>query len=192
MKLWAVNSRYKHAGGFTLVELLIVIVVIAILAAITIVAYNGVQDRAKNTATIQAAVQAQQLINVYTTTTGQNLGVTTSYCLTQDNKCASDSGSTAIATDNSSLISTLQPYGNLPSSVPLAAGVRTSYAANRKANGILDPLFIVYWLKGSNTDCGAPVLSGSGTNWNSSSSGYSASSGGMTECVLPLTDASTL
>jgi len=33
--------------GFTIVELLIVIVVIAILAAITIVAYTGVQDRAK-------------------------------------------------------------------------------------------------------------------------------------------------
>ena len=33
--------------GFTIVELLIVIVVIAILAAITIVAYNGIQDRAR-------------------------------------------------------------------------------------------------------------------------------------------------
>ncbi|MDN5835695.1 MAG: prepilin-type N-terminal cleavage/methylation domain-containing protein, partial [bacterium] len=32
--------------GFTLVELLIVIVVIAILAAITLVAYNGVQNKA--------------------------------------------------------------------------------------------------------------------------------------------------
>ena len=31
----------KH--GFTIVELLIVIVVIAILAAITVVAYNGIQ-----------------------------------------------------------------------------------------------------------------------------------------------------
>lgn len=38
----------KHKG-FTIVELLIVIVVIGILAAITIVAYNGVQSRAKTT-----------------------------------------------------------------------------------------------------------------------------------------------
>jgi len=34
------------ALGFTIVELLIVIVVVAILAAVTIVAYNGVQNRA--------------------------------------------------------------------------------------------------------------------------------------------------
>lgn len=35
--------------GFTIVELLIVIVVIGILAAITIVAYNGIQNRAYDT-----------------------------------------------------------------------------------------------------------------------------------------------
>jgi prepilin-type N-terminal cleavage/methylation domain-containing protein len=36
--------------GFTIVELLIVIVVIAILAAISIAAYNGIQNRANDTA----------------------------------------------------------------------------------------------------------------------------------------------
>lgn len=39
----------KQKSGFTIVELLIVIVVIAILAAITIVAYNGIQQRANDT-----------------------------------------------------------------------------------------------------------------------------------------------
>lgn len=43
----------KNKQGFTIVELLIVVVVIAILAAITIVAYNGIQNR-----THDSAVQA--------------------------------------------------------------------------------------------------------------------------------------
>lgn len=47
--MWAAKQK-----GFTIVELLIVIVVIGILAAITIVAYNGVQQRASNTQTTQA------------------------------------------------------------------------------------------------------------------------------------------
>ncbi len=40
----------KKANAFTIVELLIVIVVIAILAAISIVAYTGIQNRANDTA----------------------------------------------------------------------------------------------------------------------------------------------
>lgn len=43
--MWAKN---KQQPGFTIVELLIVIVVIGILAAITIVAYNGMQQRSRD------------------------------------------------------------------------------------------------------------------------------------------------
>lgn len=38
----------RRSSGFTIVELLIVIVVIAILAAITVVAYNGIRERARD------------------------------------------------------------------------------------------------------------------------------------------------
>ena len=51
----------KHHQGFTIVELLIVIVVIAILATITIVSYTGVQDRAND-------VRRQSDVNTITKT----------------------------------------------------------------------------------------------------------------------------
>jgi prepilin-type N-terminal cleavage/methylation domain-containing protein len=51
--------------GFTIVELLVVIVVIAILAAITVIAYNGIQNRAKNTRTMNAVVAYTKAIKLY-------------------------------------------------------------------------------------------------------------------------------
>lgn len=50
----------RKQTGFTIVELLIVVVVIAILAAITIVAYNGIQNRAKSSALQSSASQAEK------------------------------------------------------------------------------------------------------------------------------------
>jgi len=61
MKRW----ERKKQSGFTIVELLIVVVVIAILAAITIVSYNGIQTRAENTKTISAVTAYVKLANMY-------------------------------------------------------------------------------------------------------------------------------
>ena len=51
--------------GFTIVELLIVIVVIAILAAITIVSYNGIQNRARTASITSALSQAVKKITLW-------------------------------------------------------------------------------------------------------------------------------
>ena len=61
------NERYS-LKGFTIVELLIVIVVIAILAAITIVAYTGIQERAKTSAVQSAASQVAKTVATYAAT----------------------------------------------------------------------------------------------------------------------------
>jgi len=53
--------------GFTIVELLIVIVVIAILAAITIVAYNGIQQRSRITALWAGIMQVDKSLHLYVT-----------------------------------------------------------------------------------------------------------------------------
>lgn len=60
----------RRTSGFTIVELLIVIVVIAILAAVTIVAYNGIQTRAENTKTITAVSSYARAIRSYATING--------------------------------------------------------------------------------------------------------------------------
>ncbi len=64
--MWAKHKQ----SGFTIVELLIVIVVIAILAAITIVAFNGIQSRAKNQQTVAAVRAYYTALKAYAVDTG--------------------------------------------------------------------------------------------------------------------------
>ena len=62
------SFREKH--GFTIVELLIVIVVIGILAAITIVAYNGIQAKARDTQRIADMKTIAKALELYKTNNG--------------------------------------------------------------------------------------------------------------------------
>jgi prepilin-type N-terminal cleavage/methylation domain-containing protein len=64
MALHNIKNTRKDSG-FTIVELLIVIVVIAILATISIVAYNGIQQRAHTTASKTAAENLAKKVEAY-------------------------------------------------------------------------------------------------------------------------------
>lgn len=59
------SRSVRRVRGFTIVELLIVIVVIAILAAITIVAYNGAQNRAMDARRMQDFSEMEKALRLY-------------------------------------------------------------------------------------------------------------------------------
>ena len=65
MSLKNIKSNTQDQKGFTIVELLIVVVVIAILAAITIVSYNGITNRANASAAASTAASLQKKAELY-------------------------------------------------------------------------------------------------------------------------------
>lgn len=65
MSLENIKSKTQAQRGFTIVELLIVVVVIAILAAITIVSYNGITARANQSAAKASAATIQKKAELF-------------------------------------------------------------------------------------------------------------------------------
>jgi prepilin-type N-terminal cleavage/methylation domain-containing protein len=63
------NKRTRQ-NGFTIVELLIVIVVIGILAAITIITYNGIQARSRDTQRLVDLLAIQKALELDRTDNG--------------------------------------------------------------------------------------------------------------------------
>lgn len=59
-----VYKNSERQQGFTIVELLITIVIIAILAAISIAVYSGMQSRARNTVRVATAKQALDAVTI--------------------------------------------------------------------------------------------------------------------------------
>lgn len=156
--------RGHKQAGFTIVELLVVIVVIGILAAITVVAYNGIQQRARNTQTTQAA---SAYIKAMTSYASFNGSYPASYwaCLGEDypgDKCWDASGSYIEYSSINNALKTIIS-GKLP--MPSISGggnsgiMYLSASYNTKLDGV-NRNWIVYALEGSDSKCSVgPVAS---------------------------------
>lgn len=88
----------RRLPGFTIVELLIVVVIIAILASITIVAYNGIQARAKDSSQKAAVASVKKALEMYMADNGAYPDI-----------CGSDNVGCYITTPPASLTSALVP-----------------------------------------------------------------------------------
>ena len=151
--------------GFTIVELLIVIVVIGILAAITIVVFNGIQTRAKKTQTVSAVTNWAKAIKLYQVETGALPTITS--CLGKDYKSgfAEDGATTGqcrqdTATGgyqvNASFTAAMSPYISTSSPTPAFVTVGSS-AAPWYRGAIYFPVAgaerLDFVLEGSSTAC---------------------------------------
>jgi len=207
-----VSLYKKRQGGFTIVELLIVIVVIGILAAITIVAFNGVQNRAHNTAKIQAAHQLAKKFEAAVVEHGVNLGANAPYCLpveTDDTagndvaRCETMAvGGSYIwrekAVANAMLESTGLTNLKFPDTELIGAngtkyrGISVTFGSGGWGmNGVRQPFFLYFTLKGQNQDCNSSYSIGhnpGNDNTNSPLTAltkrpFYASSNGVTRCA---------
>lgn len=127
----------KNKHGFTIVELLIVIVVIGILAAITIVAFNGVQTWAQNTQKFNEIKGWQKIFETYKAEAGRYPAMADgTYCLGRgfpvggggERRCRDFEGvggTSVLESDNATLMSSLETVAKIPtpSNIPVGGTV---------------------------------------------------------------------
>ena len=145
----------RESSGFTIVELLIVIVVIGILAAITIVAYNGVQGKARNTQVITGVQAYNKALLQYAASYGAYPGE--SGCLGADypeDQCWK--GISGNFTTTATLDTKLSEFiGTKPRLATQRMSI--SIGDNMRAGALYRPQSgeyrIIYYLQGATTKC---------------------------------------
>jgi len=168
-------KRGQKQKGFTIVELLIVIVVIGVLAAITVVSFNGVKQKARNNAKIAAATAWVKSLDSSTLSTGQHFGHQR-VCLPIGNTDVNGDGlgdcgnvtdaMSVTRSETAAANNDLANRGLRNLSFPVDA--ITDSAGNKFAglehgnsastygiDGLLQPRFLIFYLEGTDVDCGS-------------------------------------
>ncbi len=201
-------------GGFTLVELLIVIVVIAIIAGITVTVFNGAQQRAKNTQRIAAAKEWQKLILAYTAMNGAYPSVTvnnhtclgdhyvTNFDVNADVDCYSTNNIKHPTAGILNAYRTIAPLPVFPNdTMTSVGGYGTVTGISIRAHDTLDPAttpqiqypMLWYWLHGTSQDCVLrPVAQPVAGGYQLTSSIFSVNDGSYTRCVIILPSPASL
>ena len=183
--------------GFTIVELLIVIVVIAILAAVTVVAFNGIQQRSKNTSIESGVSSYRKILSLYKESYGSYAipgnGIL-GYCLGEassyPSNCYSASADATFANELRKVVT------NLPvpdkDCVTYSTTCRRNFTLLRQTSwtvdGQLNPYYLIYHLRGA-TACSLPnSLEGSWGNFSTTQTkGYfERSLDGATMCIIQI------
>ena len=184
----SIAQKHARSSGFTIVELLIVIVVIAILAAITIVAYNGIQQRARNTQRIAAAKEWLESIKEYAVANQAYPASISTYCIGESNITNLDANpdvDCGVSNNVKHSSASETPAFNagiktIRSSIPNFPGAAVDIDAGLKGSGMLfradtyDPTgenitnypTLIFFLEGSNQDCVLQPLVNAGLGGN--------------------------
>lgn len=156
------NIHKNKTSGFTIVELLIVIVVIAILAAIVIVAYQGIQTKARATQYQTDVVGIVKKFEAYNavnggyplTAAGADAATVTTQTTAGGNLTTLVNGTT-----DSKLPSTLSIFAVVPyATVPTYAQTMTAINASTSS----DSYFVTYCATGKGMRVYYPDPTGSG------------------------------
>jgi prepilin-type N-terminal cleavage/methylation domain-containing protein len=135
------NHKKGTQYGFTIVELLIVIVVIGILAAITIVAYNGIQNRSRLAAyqsdvtNIDKKTESYSSINGSYPLTAQGLDTLPTTCTTSGTTSSNLLKNALAAQNETALPATIQICASLvTAAVPTNAQATTAVTTGTTVN----------------------------------------------------------
>ncbi len=140
--------------GFTIVELLIVIVVVGVLDAITVIAFNGIRTKAANAQTHSIVSTHAKTLRLYLTQTGSYPpGLTLRACFDGTASCWAG----AVQADSDILMAALKQVSSNYPTQPAPANMTLSYGTEPDSTkgGNFTGWYIAYFLQ---TDVSCPSI----------------------------------